>query len=123
MAFLTRITQILSGKNLTPQTDLEAAVKQAVANAGGGAGGLIVNFTLTPDANPDNPPTVASDAAVADIYAALVAGKYVVGVDGDGAGYVVKAFDHGFATFEGFDWRLDGVDQGETDEWAAFATV
>lgn len=34
-----RLAQILRGKKLTPQTELEAAVKTAINNAGGGGGG------------------------------------------------------------------------------------
>lgn len=53
MANVPRLSKILRGKDTKPQTELEAAIKCAIDNAGGGGGSVTVDSEL--DADSTNP--------------------------------------------------------------------
>lgn len=70
-----RIRRILRGKNITPKTADEAAVKYAIANGGGGGGILRVPFALTITQEGISGET---DAVFADVLAKRKNGKVIV---------------------------------------------
>lgn len=133
-----RIRRILRGKNITPKTADEAAVKYAVENGGGGGSGLpavttddngkllgvvggewnkvvtdngIVRVPFTIDATQAEI-TGSTDAVFADVLAARKAGKLVVatGTVNVGLAGVTQYFDCIMSGLDaGNDSRLEGV--------------
>lgn len=81
---MSRLTQILRGKNLKALTELEAAVKYAVENAGGGGGGggdggtVYVPFVFNVDAGSDPPYSVTTTMSFSDMADAVKSGKNVI---------------------------------------------
>lgn len=95
-----RIRRILRGKNITPKTADEAAVKYAVANGGGGGGILRVPFALTVTQEGISGET---DAVFADVLAERKNGKVIV---------AAAAMDFGSGIVQYLDGVMSGGEAG-----------
>ena len=98
MIKIKRITALLNGADLTPETGLEKAVKTALAAINGkidGSGTLFVEFTV--DTSGDAP-VATTEAVFADVAAAVAAGRTVAAKVLLGQGMPVLYFPLSFET-------------------------